>query len=290
MSLVGTFAVMYLLGYSLDNLSLMALTLAVGFVVDDAIVVLENIVRHIEQGEPVIEAALNGQPRDHLHRHLDDDLPGGGVHPGALPGRAHRPAVPGVRGHDRGGDPGLGVRLAHAHAHALQPLAQAARSRGAARPVLSRRSSGPGCGSLAGYERTPRLGDGPPAARPGVQRADPGRHDRAASGSCPRASSRARIRASSTSRPRRPKAPATTPWWSTSARPRPSCRRIPTSTASCRRWVAAAAAPDHEPGPADPASQGPLGADHERRRGGPLALAQAGRRARACGCSSRTRP
>jgi HAE1 family hydrophobic/amphiphilic exporter-1 len=60
MSLVGTFAVMYLLGYSLDNLSLMALTLAVGFVVDDAIVVLENIVRHIEQGEPVLEASING--------------------------------------------------------------------------------------------------------------------------------------------------------------------------------------------------------------------------------------
>jgi hydrophobic/amphiphilic exporter-1 (mainly G- bacteria), HAE1 family len=60
MSLVGTFAVMSLLGYSLDNLSLMALTLAVGFVVDDAIVVLENVVRHMEQGEPVMEAALNG--------------------------------------------------------------------------------------------------------------------------------------------------------------------------------------------------------------------------------------
>jgi HAE1 family hydrophobic/amphiphilic exporter-1 len=60
MSLVATFAVMYLLGYSLDNLSLMALTLAVGFVVDDAIVVLENIVRHIEQGESVMEAAING--------------------------------------------------------------------------------------------------------------------------------------------------------------------------------------------------------------------------------------
>ncbi|HEX6106948.1 MAG TPA: efflux RND transporter permease subunit [Gemmatimonadales bacterium] len=60
MSLVATFAVMYLLGYSLDNLSLMALTLAVGFVVDDAIVVLENIVRHIEQGESVLEASING--------------------------------------------------------------------------------------------------------------------------------------------------------------------------------------------------------------------------------------
>ncbi len=59
-SIVGTFAVMYVLGYSVDNLSLMALTLSVGFVVDDAIVMLENIVRHIERGEPVFEAALNG--------------------------------------------------------------------------------------------------------------------------------------------------------------------------------------------------------------------------------------
>jgi HAE1 family hydrophobic/amphiphilic exporter-1 len=60
MSLVGTFAVMYLLGYSLDNLSLMALTLAVGFVVDDAIVMLENIVRHMEMGKTAWRAALEG--------------------------------------------------------------------------------------------------------------------------------------------------------------------------------------------------------------------------------------
>jgi hydrophobic/amphiphilic exporter-1 (mainly G- bacteria), HAE1 family len=59
-SIVGTFAIMYLLEYSLDNLSLMALILSVGFVVDDAIVMLENIVRHMEQGEGVMEAALNG--------------------------------------------------------------------------------------------------------------------------------------------------------------------------------------------------------------------------------------
>src|SRR5581483_8496448 len=51
---------MYLLGYSLDNLSLMALTLAVGFVVDDAIVMLENIVRHMEHGEAPMQAALRG--------------------------------------------------------------------------------------------------------------------------------------------------------------------------------------------------------------------------------------
>jgi HAE1 family hydrophobic/amphiphilic exporter-1 len=60
MSIIGTFSLMYLLGYSLDNLSLMALTLSVGFVVDDAIVMLENIVRHMEMGEKPFEAALNG--------------------------------------------------------------------------------------------------------------------------------------------------------------------------------------------------------------------------------------
>ncbi len=60
MSILGTFALMSPLGYSLDNLSLMALTLSVGFVVDDAIVMLENIVRHIERGEGVFEAALKG--------------------------------------------------------------------------------------------------------------------------------------------------------------------------------------------------------------------------------------
>ena len=59
-SLVGTFGVMYLLGFSLNNLSLMALTIATGFVVDDAIIVLENISRHIEEGMPRMQAALLG--------------------------------------------------------------------------------------------------------------------------------------------------------------------------------------------------------------------------------------
>ena len=59
-SLIGTFAAMYMLGYSLDNLSLMALTIATGFVVDDAVVVLENIARHVEAGVPRIEAAVRG--------------------------------------------------------------------------------------------------------------------------------------------------------------------------------------------------------------------------------------
>src|SRR5664279_2853386 len=60
LSLIGTFGVMYLLGYSLNNLTLMALTISTGFVVDDAIVMIENIVRYIEEGVPPMEAALKG--------------------------------------------------------------------------------------------------------------------------------------------------------------------------------------------------------------------------------------
>ncbi len=60
LSLVGTFGVMYLIGFSLDNLSLMALTIATGFVVDDAIVMIENIARYVEEGDPPLQAALKG--------------------------------------------------------------------------------------------------------------------------------------------------------------------------------------------------------------------------------------
>src|SRR6476469_2013300 len=59
-SIIGTFALMYMLGYSLDNLSMMALILSVGFVVDDAIVMLENIYRHVEMGEDPLTASLVG--------------------------------------------------------------------------------------------------------------------------------------------------------------------------------------------------------------------------------------
>src|SRR6202023_2762168 len=60
LALLGSFAAMYLLNFSLDNISLMALTISVGFVVDDAIVVVENIYRHVENGESPPEAALKG--------------------------------------------------------------------------------------------------------------------------------------------------------------------------------------------------------------------------------------
>ena len=60
LTLIGTFGIMKLVGFSLDNLSLMALTISTGFVVDDAIVMIENIVRYIEAGEKPLEAALKG--------------------------------------------------------------------------------------------------------------------------------------------------------------------------------------------------------------------------------------
>ena len=67
-SLIGTFGVMYLLGYSVDNLSLMALTISTGFVVDDAIVVLENITRYREHGHERDGGRVQGRGRDRLHR------------------------------------------------------------------------------------------------------------------------------------------------------------------------------------------------------------------------------
>ena len=99
-SIIGTFAVMYLLDYSLDNLSMMALILSIGFVVDDAIVMLENIVRHIEMGEAPLLASLKGSRGNRLHHRLHDAVARRRVHSGALPGRRAGPAVQGIRGHD----------------------------------------------------------------------------------------------------------------------------------------------------------------------------------------------
>ena len=93
-SIIGTFAVMYLLDYSLDNLSMMALILSVGFVVDDAIVMLENIVRHMEMGEKPLMRGAQRIERNRLHHRFDDAVAGRGVHSGAVHGRHAGTAVP----------------------------------------------------------------------------------------------------------------------------------------------------------------------------------------------------
>ena len=97
LSLIGTFGAMYLLGYSLDNLSLMALTVATGFVVDDAIVVLENITRHIEAGMPRLRGGAAGRARGRLHRAVDEPVADRRVHPDPADGRHRRPLFQRVR-------------------------------------------------------------------------------------------------------------------------------------------------------------------------------------------------
>ncbi len=85
LSLLGTFAAMKLLGFTIDTLSMMAMTLSVGFVVDDAIVMLENIVRHMEMGKSRMTAAYRRREGSGLHDHLDDDIARGGFYPGTIP-------------------------------------------------------------------------------------------------------------------------------------------------------------------------------------------------------------
>ncbi len=82
--------VMYILGYTLNNLTLLALVIAIGFVVDDAIVVIENIIRHIDDGMTRMQATLAGAQRDRLHHRLDYRVADRGVHPAAV----HRAASP----------------------------------------------------------------------------------------------------------------------------------------------------------------------------------------------------
>ncbi len=119
-SLIGTAAAMYALGFSINNMTLLALTLSVGFVVDDAIVMLENIVRHIENGMRPFEAALKGAKEIgftiiSITFSLDR-----GVHPGAADGRHGRPHLPRVRGDDLGRDHHLRLCLADADADVVR--------------------------------------------------------------------------------------------------------------------------------------------------------------------------
>ena len=125
-TMVATFAVMYLLNYSLDNLSLMALTLSVGFVVDNTIVMLENIVRHMEMGKSPMQAAFDGSKEVAFTIVAMTVVAGGDLHPGPVHGRPGRAAARRVRGHDRRRDHRVGLRLDQPHADAVQPVPEAA--------------------------------------------------------------------------------------------------------------------------------------------------------------------
>ena len=154
-SVVGTFAVMYLLDYSLDNLSMMALILSVGFVVDDAIVMLENIVRHMEMGKARSGGRARRLARNRLHHRVDDAVAGRRLHPGPLHGRHPGPPVPRIRRHHLRRDSDLRRGVRHAHPHAVQPLPAAA-SHEAARSWFYRVTEGFFDGMLRMYDHSLR--------------------------------------------------------------------------------------------------------------------------------------
>ena len=122
LALLGSFAAMYALNFSLNNLSLMALTIAIGFVVDDAVVVIENIYRHIEQGSSPFEAALKGSPGNRLHGIVDQPVSRCRVHSALPHGRDHRPPVSRIRRDRHRLDCRLGRRLANARTDAVLAL------------------------------------------------------------------------------------------------------------------------------------------------------------------------
>ena len=111
-------------GFSLNNLSLMAITLAVGFVVDDAIVVLENITRHMEMGKTRMQAALEGAG-NFFHGADDDHLADRGVRADPVHAGHGRPPVPRVRGHRRRRRADFRRGIAVDYADAVQPAAAA---------------------------------------------------------------------------------------------------------------------------------------------------------------------
>ena len=121
-SILGTFAVMQVLNFSLNNLSMMALILSIGFVVDDAIVMLENIVRHMENGDGPLEAALKGSKEIGFTILTMTTSLAAVFIPILFMSGILGPAVPRVRRHDHHGDSHLRRRVGHADADAVQPV------------------------------------------------------------------------------------------------------------------------------------------------------------------------
>ena len=151
-AIIGTFAVMQALGFTFNIVTMLALTLSIGLLIDDAIVVIENIVRHLEHGESPEVAAEKGTERDRAGRAGGDARGGGGLRPGGLHEGADGALLLPVRGHRRGGGAHLLLRLDDAHAHALGAPAERARRPG--RRVAGHREGAAG-----------RRGHLPPGAR-----------------------------------------------------------------------------------------------------------------------------
>ncbi len=155
-ALIATIAAMYVLGFSLNNLTLVALVVAVGFVVDDAIVVVENIHRHLEAGASMRTAALQGASEIGGTVMSISLFAGRGVHPAAADGWRRRPVVPGVRGNAHRSDPVLSGDFADARADARVTLHEAVRASCARQAQLLRSDA-------RRLRARPRLGSRPSA-------------------------------------------------------------------------------------------------------------------------------
>ena len=127
---------MTVMGYTLDNLSMMALVLSIGFVVDDAIVMLENIVRHSEMGESAARGRIQRIAGNRVHDSVDDAVAGGGIHSRSVHGRHSGPVVPGVCGHDHRRHSDFRSRVVDADADAVQPLPEVRQSTSEAGPAV----------------------------------------------------------------------------------------------------------------------------------------------------------
>ena len=152
-SVIGTFAVMHALGFTFNTVTMLALTLSIGLLIDDAIVVIENIVRHLEKGERPREAALNGHRPDRARGARGDAVGHRGVHPRRVHEGDGRPLLLPVRRHRRGGGGHLLLRLDDAHADDVGAPPRGARprhdaGRRGARAVLHRHRASATGGSL----------------------------------------------------------------------------------------------------------------------------------------------
>ena len=136
-SVISAFLAVYAFGFTLNMMTLMALSLAIGILIDDAIVVRENIVRHLERGEDHFDGRPQGHERDRLRRARHLAVDPRGVHPGGVHGRHRRPHVLPVRHHRGLRRGGVAVRLVHARPDALVALVRP-RRRGPRAPRLRR--------------------------------------------------------------------------------------------------------------------------------------------------------
>ena len=140
-TLIGAFAAMAALGFSINLPTLFAIVLAIGIVVDDAIVIVEGVARYVEQGMPGREAAGTGDGRPDRSGARHHARPDVGVHPGRFPARTDRAALPAIRARHRRHRLHQRGQRADAQAHAKRAVAEAAEAARAAQLFLPRAST-----------------------------------------------------------------------------------------------------------------------------------------------------